>query len=250
MSVKIIGNGIVGTNMAKLFPEAYIHDPPKGHICNIKTDIAIICVPTEMKSDGSADISIVEKVIMENEADVFFIKSAVPPGTTDMLIKKYGKRICVSPEYFGSTIHANNVDYDFLIIGGQKKDCNVIIKEYKKIKHPNFKIYITSTKTAELCKYMENTWLAFKVTFCNEFYRIAQHCEVDYNELRELWLADPRINRSHTFVYEDKPFYDSHCLNKDIPAIIAFCETIKYNPTLLRQMHLTNKRFKGEKSCQ
>ena len=29
---------------------------------------------------------------------------------------------------------------------------------------------------------------------------------------------DDRINPSHTIVYEEKPFYDSHCFNKDIPA--------------------------------
>jgi len=247
-SIKIIGNGIVGTNMLKLFPDAYKHDPGKGNICNIKTDLAIICVPTEMNSDGSADTAIVESVIKESEAEVFLIKSAIPPGTTDYLKKKYNKKICVSPEYFGSTIHANNVDYGFLIVGGDKEDCKKVIEEYKLIKHPNFRIYMTTAKTAELCKYMENTWLAMKVTFCNEFYRIANHFGVDYNELRELWLVDPRINRSHTFVYEDKPYYDSHCLNKDIPALIAFCDAVNYNPTLIRQMYLANKRFKGNKS--
>jgi UDP-glucose 6-dehydrogenase len=27
---------------------------------------------------------------------------------------------------------------------------------------------------------------------------------------------------SHTFVYPEAPYYNSHCLNKDIPALIAF----------------------------
>ena len=29
---------------------------------------------------------------------------------------------------------------------------------------------------------------------------------------------DDRINPSHTLVYEEQPFYDSHCFNKDIPS--------------------------------
>ena len=29
-----------------------------------------------------------------------------------------------------------------------------------------------------------------------------------------------RMGDSHTFVSKDHPYYDSHCLNKDIPALI------------------------------
>ena len=36
------------------------------------------------------------------------------------------------------------------------------------------KFRFTDRKTAELCKYMENCYLATKVTFCNEFFRIAE----------------------------------------------------------------------------
>ncbi|MCL1867241.1 MAG: hypothetical protein FWF82_07520, partial [Oscillospiraceae bacterium] len=36
------------------------------------------------------------------------------------------------------------------------------------------------------------------------------------------FVMDERMGNSHTFVYEDKPFYDSHCFNKDVPALIKF----------------------------
>ena len=48
---------------------------------------------------------------------------------------------------------------------------------------------------------------------------IAQKNNVDYEELRELFMLDPRVNPSHTFVYRDKDYWSSHCLNKDVPAI-------------------------------
>ena len=53
--------------------------------------------------------------------------------------------------------------------------------------------------------------------------------------LRELFILDPRINPSHTFIYEDTPYWDSHCLNKDVPAITNqydnkfLNDVIKYN---------------------
>ena len=81
------------------------------------------------------------------------------------------------------------------------------------------KFRIIDATTAELVKYMENAYLATKVTFCNEFFRIAQHYKVDYEDLRELVTLDPRIDPSHTFVYRSHPWYDSHCLNKDVAAI-------------------------------
>jgi UDP-glucose 6-dehydrogenase len=75
-------------------------------------------------------------------------------------------------------------------------------------------------RTAELTKYMENAFLALKVTFCNEFYDIAEAQGVDYNELRELWLLDPRIGRSHTFVLPFGRGFGGRCLPKDLNAII------------------------------
>ena len=41
---------------------------------------------------------------------------------------------------------------------------------------------------------------------------------LNFHDVREGWLMDDRINPSHTIVYEEQPFYDSHCFNKDIPA--------------------------------
>jgi UDP-glucose 6-dehydrogenase len=42
---------------------------------------------------------------------------------------------------------------------------------------------------------------------------------VDYHELREIWLADERIGRSHTIVTEERG-YRGRCLPKDVAAII------------------------------
>ena len=41
-----------------------------------------------------------------------------------------------------------------------------------------------------------------KTVFCYEMDQIAKTMGVDYNELRELWLLDPRMGTSHTCVFE------------------------------------------------
>ena len=82
---------------------------------------------------------------------------------------------------------------------------------------------------------MENCWLATKVSFCNQFYEIANKNGIDYEELRELFILDPRVNPSHTFAYRDHPYWNSHCLNKDVPALAQWADAelikavIKFN---------------------
>ncbi|MCI0352896.1 MAG: hypothetical protein L0Z53_26035, partial [Acidobacteriales bacterium] len=65
-----------------------------------------------------------------------------------------------------------------------------------------------------------NCFLATKVAFVNQFYDIASTLGVNFDELRELWLADARIGRSHTLVTEERGFR-GRCLPKDMRALIS-----------------------------
>ena len=188
---------------------------------NIKFDFTFICVPTEMKEDGSANTDEVINCLetfCEN-TDTFVIKSAIPVGFAEST--QY-QNIVVSPEFWGTTQHSK--DPNFLILGGHRIYTDKVANLYTLIKDGYYKYYFTDHKMAELVKYMENCWIATKVTFCNEFAKIANSFGISYPELRELWLADTRVSPSHTYVYPDKPYFDSHCLNKDIPALIAMCK--------------------------
>ena len=219
----IVGYGVVGNNLhkelKKLPHEIYDknkHIYPEDNFHNI----AFVCVPTELKEDGLLDISIVEEVINKINANIFVIKSTIPVGTTDKLKEKYSnKRIVFSPEYYGGTQHCNNFDFNFTILGGDKKDCLEVQQELQKVYDGRHIFKIVDAKTAELAKFMENSWLAYKVTFCVEFYKICQQLGLDYEDLRELFILDPRVNPSHTFVYNDHPYFSSHCLDKDVPSI-------------------------------
>ena len=238
----IIGYGVVGQNVAKIFRDADLHDPAKNLRAKGTYEVGFVCVPTDSKDDGAADTSIVEAVVKEwrSRCKVLCIRSTVPPGTTFGLDGP-----CVfSPEYYGGTQHANAVDYDFVVLGGPRHLANIVAEQYKEVYPASLRIYYTDSTTAELVKYMENSWLATKVTFCNEFYRIAQAFNLDYDEVRELWLNDPRVNRSHTFVYRNHPYYDSHCLNKDVPAIINASVDKGFTPEFLYAMMMRNNEFK------
>jgi len=258
MTIGIIGYGVVGQNMHKLFPDAYIVDPVIGGGISFNGkdivdkpggrhyDVAFVCVPTDMLPDGSADTRIVKQAVLENEADLFVIKSTVPPGTTDQLNERNYGLCCFSPEFFGETQHANAVDYDFVILGGSREATDKVAELYKSIKSAVFHIRKTDAKTAELVKYAENCFLATKVTFFNEFFRLCIAAGIDPDEWRELLLLDPRIGRSHSFTYREHPWYASHCLDKDIPALTAWASTIGVPSPMMVAIQLVNAQHKAD----
>lgn len=226
----ICGYGHIGRHMYEEFEalSPSIYDPNIPEYSSLPKelfDFAFICVPTEMKEDGSADISIVEQCVKDIRANITIIKSTVPPTTTKNLSSKYSKNIVFSPEQWGATQHAFKKQ-DFVILGGNRELTSEVAQLYYKVRNGAFKIYVTDSTTAELSKYMLNCFLAMKVTFCNEFADIAHSYDVSYEELRELFCADSRISPYHTLVYNDRPYYDSHCFNKDVPALLnsASCQ--------------------------
>jgi len=69
---------------------------------------------------------------------------------------------------------------------------------------------------------------------------------VDYNELREIWLADPRISRDHTFVYPDNRGFSGKCLPKDVSAIIASAKARGAKPSLLEAVMAINESHRAD----
>lgn len=244
-TVLIIGYGIVGHNLhkeiAKLNPAIYDKYKPQCNDYNehIQYDVAFVCVDTPLTKKCDCDITELEHVIEKSQAKLYVIKSTVLPGTVDKLSEKYKARIVFSPEYYGATQHCLNQDFDFTILGGKRKDCIAVQQLLQEIYDARHRFMIVDVKTAELTKYMENAWIATKVSFCNQFFDVAEKIGVDYEILREAFLMDPRVSPSHTFVYRAHPYWESHCLDKDVPAIAK-----KYDMKLLKAVIDFNKRRK------
>ena len=215
-NVLIIGYGIVGRNLASELSDLQpdIVDKYKEGVTtmqHITYDLGFICVDTPL-IDGKLDITEVKNAINEYDCKIYCIKSTCPVGTVRELSYQTGKHIVFSPEYYGNTKHCNNYKFDFTILGGNDVVCNKVIQILLPCYDGRHTFRIVKPELAELAKFMENSFLATKVSFCQSFYNVC-------SELRELFILDPRVNPSHTFVYEDKPYWDSHCLNKDVPAI-------------------------------
>lgn len=252
-SVGIVGYGVVGQSLHTLFGDNVVThdvdstDEERKRIDNC--EVVFVCVPTAANNDGSCDVSIVEDVVGWIRAPLIVIRSTIPPGTTSRLRCQTGKSVIFQPEYIGETVAHPLVDvskHSFIILGGDLHDCSKVADLYKQYYHSEVRFHFTDSITAELAKYMENAFYAMKVTFCNEFYGIAKAFGISYDELREVWLADPRINRDHTFVYPDNRGFSGKCLPKDTAAIIHTSRCNNYEPMLLEAIMNINAGYRTQ----
>lgn len=283
-SIAVIGHGYVGKAIKEYFKDHFdlvIVDPlgnftsEKGqaqisqqsddkeflekHMRELANacDLAVICVPTEMREDKSVDTSIVESVLDWLDVPLVLIKSTIPPGTTEAIQAKYpGKKIAFSPEYIGEgkyyvPVHkgyphpTDMKQHEFFIFGGPRETTSAIIPFFMRVSGPDARYVQTDSRTAELVKYMENSWGAMKVTFANEFFEIAKTFGIDYVEARELWLLDGRVERMHTAVFPDKRGFGGKCFPKDVNGIVEAARRAGYEPGLLAKVLERNDDFRN-----
>ena len=247
MKVGIAGFGIIGSAFARCFSRSgeidlYLYDkykeayaaPERFDALNA-CDIVFVTVPTPFdKKHRSCDVSAVEDVIRRLEAPAC-IKSTVPPGTTDRLAATTGKTLAFSPEFMGeSREHRWPEIYSagFAVFGGHPQACANARRAYELSSPVPLEFVETSAALAELSKYMLNAFLATKVSFMNQFYDIATQAGLDFEELRTLFLLDPRIGESHTIVTRERGF-GGKCFPKDLNAMISWASH-RGDPRFLR----------------
>lgn len=263
MKVGILGFGFVGKGMERLFEGAYeiasfdpIHQPDESALDG--SDLILICAPTPPADDGSCDVSMIRdaaaRALRLCPDALVCIKSAVPPGTTDALNKRFKTdRFHVSPEYMGELPNFTPAwDYpdprdarshDFVIVGGPR--AGEVLDFFQRVMATTARYMACTAIEAELVKRLENAFFAAKVTFCNEAARIVAALGADWHRVRELWLLDPRIGRSHTAVFPDRPGFGGKCLPKDLNALIHEGEAAGAEASLLRAVRETNEKLKA-----
>ena len=234
--VGVIGNGFVGEAISFAFSsisDLYVYDinPLKSlndlefvHNC----DYVFICVPTPMFKDGSQDLSYVESVFKKaTSKPVYILKSTVLPGTTERLSKKYSNyKIIFSPEFLTErTAKLDMLTQSRIILGGEfalTEKAKILLNQRFKIKN----IIQTDSKTAELTKYMNNTFFATKVSIMNEFKLLCDQIGANWEDALKGFVSDGRIGDSHLNVpgHDGKLGYGGTCFPKDVNALLSFAK--------------------------
>ena len=178
--IGIIGQGFVGNAIYQKFKNFFVVstfdlDPQKRNTDSLekvveKSDFIFVCLPTPMKlSDGSCDVSIVEKVLSDinriGKKIIVVIKSTITPGTTENFNNSFENiDIVFNPEFL---TEANAVqdfnDQKRIVLGGPRPSTTKLRRIYTKV-FPKAHIIKTDSTHAEMVKYLTNSFLATKVS--------------------------------------------------------------------------------------
>ncbi|MGB9667901.1 MAG: UDP-glucose dehydrogenase family protein [Thermosulfidibacteraceae bacterium] len=208
--------------------------------------VVFLAVGTPPRGDGSTDISsIIEvaKIIARNldGYKVIVTKSTVPVGTTYLIrdIIEENKKIGVSfdvasnPEFLreGSAIY-DFMHPDRVVIGAESDSAIAILKDlYRPIYLRDTPFVFTDIKTAELIKYVCNSFLAMKISFINE---VANICDIVGSDIHVVARAMGLDNRIGPKFLHPGPGFGGSCLPKDTLAMVKIAENIGYDFKLVK----------------
>lgn len=263
-SLGIIGYGIVGQAVAFGFSAAEVKDKysikyydkfkestPLEEVIR-DSEFIFICLPTPMKTDESGiDLSIIEEMIAQitpltdNTDKIIVIKSTVTPGTTNKLEKKYPQtQFAFNPEFLTEANYLQDfINADRTIVGASSDLTSRRVVALYKQRFPNMKTFQTDPTSAEMVKYMANTYLALKVIFANQIFDLCQALGIKYEEVKSMVVADHRIFDSHLDITTARGF-GGKCFPKDTVALIGFAKEMSVDLSLLEKMWEVNKKIR------
>jgi len=215
-----------------------------------KSEFIFVCLPTPFNSKG-IDLTIMDENIKEvaeltEDTDkIIIIKSTVIPGTTRKYAEKYKNcKFCFNPEFLTEANYLEDaINPDRIVIGADDHKIKLKINGLYRSTFPKTPIYLTDLTTAEMVKYMNNSFLATKIIFANEIYDLCEKLGIKYEEVKEMVLADPRIGKSHLDVTSVKGF-GQKCLPKDIMAFISLYDKLGIDASLLKTVWEKNLRIR------
>jgi GDP-mannose 6-dehydrogenase len=150
------------------------------------------------------------------------------PGTCEKLLipileRVSGKRagvdfgVCVNPEFLreGSSVR-DFLDPPKTVVGEtDERSGDLVMRLYEGLPGPRFRVPIS---TAEMTKYVDNSFHALKVGFANEIGAVCHALDLDSAELFDIFLADTKLNVSPAYLRPGFSFGGS-CLPKDVRAL-------------------------------
>lgn len=173
----------------------------------VEADVYLIAVPTPFKGDYEPDISYVEAATRAllptlREGALVIVESTSPVGTTDKmqavieaerpeLIGKIYMAYCPERVLPGNVIY--ELEHNDRAIGGINAESTEKAVEFYR-HFVKGELHRTNSKTAEMCKLVENSSRDVQIAFANELSMICDEAGINVWELINLANKHPRVN--------------------------------------------------------
>src|SRR5216683_1928204 len=264
--VEIINSGnspIVEPGIGELMKEAVgagcLNATTKVDDAVNQSEISLVCVGTPSNANGSLDLRYITRVCEEIGAalktkqarHVVVMRSTMLPGTIENVVvpsleRTSGKRagedfgVCINPEFLreGSSLKDFYAP-PFTLIGADDKTTAVSVRRlYESVDAPLFE---TAIKTAEMIKYVCNTFHALKVSFANEVGNICKALTIDSHEVMDIFCRDEKLNLSSYYLKPGFAFGGS-CLPKDVRALQYRAKEVDVELPVISQILHSNRQ--------
>lgn len=231
---------IVEPEIGDLISQAHTRGHLKATVSSAEgiaqTDISFLCVGTPSHSNGSLDLTYLQRVCEDIGAALsqkktphtLVFRSTTLPGTTEdvaipILEKHSGKKVgeglfvCYNPEFLREGTAVKDYYHPPKIVIGERKagEGEVLAEIYAGIEAPLIR---TSIRAAEMAKYSDNAFHALKVTFANEIGVLCKKLAIDSHEVMDIFCKDTKLNLSKVYLRPGFAFGGS-CLPKDLRAL-------------------------------
>jgi GDP-mannose 6-dehydrogenase len=201
-----------------------------------ETELSFVCVGTPSQANGNLDLRYITRVCEQigqalkdkRTGHVVVIRSTILPGTTRKIVipileenslKKAGTDfgVCHNPEFLreGSAVKDFNFPPKTVIGECDQGSGDILSALYKKIDAPLIR---TDLETAEMVKYVDNSWHALKIGFANEIGNVCKSLAVDAHNVMNIFCQDKKLNISCAYLSPGFAFGGS-CLPKDLRAL-------------------------------
>ena len=222
------------------------------------TDASLVCVGTPSRSNGDLDLTYVKRVseqigdaLATKEAyHTVILRSTVLPGTTEdvvlpILESRSGKKVgegfglCFNPEFLreGSSVKDFHAPPFTLVGVSYQQDADVVRDLYGWLET---EFLVEDIRTAEMVKYINNSYHAVKVAFANEVGRLSAALGIDSHAVMNIFCKDTKQNLSAYYLKPGFAFGGS-CLPKDLRAILYKAKSVDVPMELFQSTLVSNQ---------
>ena len=276
--IGIVGNGYVGSAVKFGFSpsvgydadvKVYDIDPNKASHTLEETvnesQYIFLSVPTPANPDGSINTDIVENALhsinnaksVDVSGSVVLLRSTVTPGTTRRLSNMFPDiEMVFNPEFLTErSAHFDFINQARIILGGTSGDSvgvRLVADLFRRRFGNTISILQTNFESAELVKYMTNTFFATKVSFLNEMKRLSDSSNAIWDDVAEGFVRDGRVGHSHMNIPgpDGKLGFGGSCFPKDIQALISYGESRGVSMNVLKGAWETNLEVRPERDWE